>query len=279
MTDTGETPAEHRGLRSTTASALEVRLDLTTLTLLALGMGSLVIGGAIGTIGVGGVLLVPLLLLVGGLSVHDAVAVAMWGYLFTGAAGTLAYGVRREIPWLAAAWMGVAAVPGAVVGSLVVRWVDGASLTTALAIFLGLSALDTLRGPSDATGASFACPGLLPRGRTAVVGALTGFGSAATGTSGPVIGLPLLLHLRVPPKSAVALCQAVQLPIAVFASATNVTIGTLDLALASSIGTALAVGVTVGAASSSRLPSFWLRRGIALGLLVSTVLLLFNTLS
>lgn len=240
---------------------------------LALGVGSVAIGSAIGAVGVGGVLLVPLLLLVGGLPVHDAVAAAMWAYLFTGLAGTFVYGARREIPWRDAAWIGVAAMPGALIGSIAVSAVDGRWLTLGLAALLGLAAADTLRRPT-ATRTEPAGAGPLSRGRAAAVGVLTGFGSSATGTSGPVFGLPLLLHLRVPAKRAVALCQSVQVPIAAFASAANGSIGRLDLGLASAIGSALAVGVIIGALLAPRLPALWIRRCIAIGLLVSMTLML-----
>jgi len=89
-----------------------------------------------------------------------------------------------------------------------------------------------------------------------------------------VIGLPLLLHCRVPARSAVALCQAVQLPIALFASAANLAAGGLDVPLSAAVGLALGVGVGAGAVLAPRLPAVWLRRGIALGLLVSMALLL-----
>jgi uncharacterized membrane protein YfcA len=240
---------------------------------LALGVGSVAIGSAIGAVGVGGVLLVPMLLLVGGLPVHDAVAAAMWAYLFTGLAGTLVYGTRREIPWRDAAWIAVAAMPGALAGSIAVSAVDGRWLTLGLALLLGLAAADTLRGPAAGrTEPAGADP--LSRGCAAAVGVLTGFGSSATGTSGPVFGLPLLLHLRVPAKRAVALCQSVQVPIAAFASAANSSIGSLDLGLASAIGSALAVGVIIGALAAPRLPAQWIRRCITIGLLVSMTLLL-----
>lgn len=246
---------------------------MSTAIVFALGVGSIAIGSAIGAIGVGGVLLVPLLLLVGGLPVHDAVAAAMWAYLFTGLAGTLVYGARREIPWRDAAWIGLAAIPGALAGSIAVSAVDGRWLTPVLALLLGLAAADTLRRPA-ATRAEPAGADLLSRGSAAAVGVLTGFGSSATGTSGPVFGLPLLLHLRVPPKRAVALCQSLQLPIAAFASAANASIGSLDLGLASAIGGTLAVGVVAGALLAPRLPALWIRRGIAFGLLVSMTLML-----
>lgn len=235
-------------------------------------MGSVAIGGAIGAVGVGGVLLVPLLMLVGGLPVHGAVAAAMWAYLFTGLAGTLVYGIRREIPWREAAWIGAAAMPGALAGSIAISAVDGIWLTKVLALLLALAAADTMRRPVTHTELPLAGP--LSPGRAVAIGALTGIGSSATGTSGPVIGLPLLLALRVSPRRAVALCQSVQLPIAAFASAAYGSAGSLDVVLASAIGGALAVGVTIGGVLAPRLPVLWIRRGIALGLIVAVALML-----
>ena len=89
-----------------------------------------------------------------------------------------------------------------------------------------------------------------------------------------MIATPAFSASRVPAKRAVALCQSVQVPIAAFASAANGSIGRLDLGLASAIGSALAVGVIIGALLAPRLPALWIRRCIAIGLLVSMTLML-----
>ena len=48
---------------------------------------AVVVGVLIGAIGIGGVLLVPMLTYVLGISIHVAIATAMFSYLFTGIVG------------------------------------------------------------------------------------------------------------------------------------------------------------------------------------------------
>jgi uncharacterized membrane protein YfcA len=52
---------------------------------------ALIVGVLVGCIGIGGVLLPPVLAYVGGLDLHLATATSMWRFLFTGVVGTMAY--------------------------------------------------------------------------------------------------------------------------------------------------------------------------------------------
>ena len=51
-------------------------------------VAALVVGVLIGCVGIGGVLMTPALVYVGGLGFHLAAATSMWAFLFAGAAGT-----------------------------------------------------------------------------------------------------------------------------------------------------------------------------------------------
>ena len=55
------------------------------------------VGALIGAIGIGGVLLVPLLTLALGIGVHVAIATASFTYLFTGLVGVVEYARRGTI--------------------------------------------------------------------------------------------------------------------------------------------------------------------------------------
>ena len=56
-------------------------------------------GTLIGALGVGGILLAPLLVFSAGFELHDAVAVASASFFFTGLVGTLSYARRGVIAW------------------------------------------------------------------------------------------------------------------------------------------------------------------------------------
>jgi uncharacterized protein len=80
-----------------------------------------------------------------------------------------------------------------------------------------------------------------------ILGASVGFGSAMTGTGGPLLLVPLLVWLRVPILATIGLSQAIQLPIAALATAGNLMAGQLDLMLGLTLGAALTVGSLAGA--------------------------------
>ena len=55
-------------------------------------VAALLVGVLIGWVGIGGVLMTPALVYVGGLGFHLAAATSMWAFLFAGTAGTLSQG-------------------------------------------------------------------------------------------------------------------------------------------------------------------------------------------
>lgn len=96
------------------------------------------------------------------------------------------------------------------------------------------------------------------------IGAITGFGSAITGTGGPLILVPILIVLGLPVLTAVGLSQAIQIPIAAFASVGNWMSGNLNFDLALVIATVLVVGSLAGALLVHRLPTEPIRKLIAI---------------
>ena len=62
-----------------------------TLALASMLVAALVVGMLIGCVGIGGVLLTPALVYVGGLGFHLAAATSMWAFLFAGVAATSIY--------------------------------------------------------------------------------------------------------------------------------------------------------------------------------------------
>jgi uncharacterized membrane protein YfcA len=110
-------------------------------------VAALVVGMLIGCVGIGGVLLTPALVYVGGLGFHLAAATSMWAFLFAGAAGTSIYSKHGSIDWRLAAWLGTGVVPAAFAGA----WANAAlpegvlmALLATLMVVTGADAL--LRG-------------------------------------------------------------------------------------------------------------------------------------
>jgi uncharacterized protein len=250
------------------------KYQLMTPTFALVLVAALVVGALIGCVGVGGVLLPPALVYLGGFGFHAAAATSTWAFLFCGAAGTLSYSGRHSIDWRMAAWLGAGVVPTAFVGALANAALPEGLLMAILAALMVLTGADALlRSPDEAgrTPRRLGAPALL------AIGAFVGFGSALTGTGGAVLLVPILLLLRTPVLASVGAAQAVALPIVGFATAGYLLYGSVDFALGTAAGLVGAVGVVVGARIAHAAPAATLRRVVATALLCVGLLIAART--
>lgn len=210
--------------------------------ILASAAAILLAGGLIGATGIGGVLVVPVLTQLAGLDVARAVAASSLAFAFPALAG-LWWLRTGPATGSAQLWALVAgAVPGGVLGGLLVHQMEAQWLfvaLAALAIGSGLRGLMPIH-PGNPERAGF---GVVPM---ALIGLGVGIASALTGTGGPVILIPLLMLWRQPIALTLACAQAIQLPVALSASAVHVASGSRDLVLACGIGLVLLAGSLVG---------------------------------
>ena len=289
-----------------------------------------VAGLMIGAIGVGGIIVVPVLI-EAGIDVQRAIACAMASYIAAGLVGAAMYFQQGHLilDGHGAPPLLLAAIPAAFGASFIVQYIGDVALKATLyALMVTSSAFalaKTLRDrrasretevaerpvcateqavPGDSTGASAPaliseqpreCPALEEpssddpkeaphsvegpqhsRVVLAGVGALTGFCSALTGTSGPVVGLPVLVMIKMPIRASLGCVQAVQVPIAIASTVAYLTLrpDTLDLILVMCLSTSLAPGVAIGACIASRLPAAELKLLVVSVLVLSSIVLL-----
>ena len=236
-------------------------------------VAALLVGVMIGCVGIGGVLLPPALVYVGGLGFHLATATSVWAFLFCGAAGTLTYSSRRNVDWRMVAWLGVGVVPTAVAGAWANVALPESTLMALLAVLMVVTGANTLlRGPVVEHARRFGAPTLL------AVGAFVGFGSALTGTGGSVLLVPILLLLRAPMLATVGASMAVSLPVAAFSTAGYVLYGSVDFVLGTALGLVAVVGVVVGARIAHAARAAALRRVVATSLLCAGLLIAAQTI-
>ena len=208
-----------------------------------LGGVSIFVGVLIGCVGIGGVLLVPFLTYALGFSIHVAIAAAMFGYIFVGAIGALLYARHGSIEWSKALWMIAGAMPAAYFGSFLVSVAPAYTLEWIIAILVGLAGLNALRHKSIvAVERKISHPIALY-----TIGSVTGVGSALTGTGGPLFIVPILVSLNVGAHAAIGFSQAVQMPLALLATAGNLTYSTIDLFVGGTVASGLVVGGYLGA--------------------------------
>ena len=222
-------------------------------------------GWLIGATGIGGVLVVPALAQFEAMDVQRAISASALAFALPGVAA-LWWLHRGDAP--SGVHLGAmvgGAIPGAVLGALLVHHVHTRWLLAALALLALASGLRGLRPASAA-----ASDPLSLRAATAVVvGFAVGAGSALTGTGGPVLLVPLLMLWRQPMLRTVAAAQAIQLPLALCASAAHWASGSLDLVLAASLGLLLLGGSLAGQWCARRIKVHWLQQLVSVLLVVT----------
>jgi uncharacterized membrane protein YfcA len=228
---------------------------------------ALFIGSLIGSVGIGGVLLVPWLTMVAGFGVRDAVAIAMASYVATGIVAIVQARFSNDRERLWKYWpLVLATLPGAFLGGLVIAAIPGAVALLVLALLLILTGGWTLLRKN--------LPAVETSARAGwISGLLSGLASAVTGTGGPAVLIPILLWRNVPLLAAIALGQIVQLPIALAATGGNLASGPVDLWTAAMIAAGLVPGVGIGRWAAKRLPLGFLSRVVALLLIATGVML------
>jgi uncharacterized protein len=220
------------------------------------------VGVLIGAVSIGGVLLVPALTLVSGISVHEAVPVCTLSFLATGIIGVIVYAKHGSIEWSKVFWLCLGAVPAAFLGSISLLSIPAVAVMLLVAALMIASGTDALLKAYRKTDKNHIPRQLYPL-EYIVIGFVTGFGSAITGTGGPLILVPIAIFLGLPVLTAIGLAQAIQIPIAAFASFGNWMSGNLNFDLVLVIASVLVVGSFCGAWLVHRLPIEPIRKLIA----------------
>ncbi len=224
-----------------------------------LGCALLLVGALIGSIGIGGVLLVPSLMYLGNVDVHIAIATSSFSYLFSGAAGGLLYLRKGVIKWPMAGALVAGAMPGAFLGAATMASTPAVVLELVIAALIGIAGVHALIQDAE-HGCAVEFFG---NRKLFAIGFAVGYGSAASGTGGPLILVPILLWLGTPVLTAIGLSQVIQVPIAILASVGNVVNEKIDFMLGAWISIFLVAGIVIGARFTSRLSPLFLKKAAA----------------
>jgi uncharacterized protein len=230
-------------------------------------------GLMIGCIGIGGVILVPALVFLGGIPIKIAIPAAMLAYVLSGLVASVVFARNKSIHWGMAGWLCAGATPTAFAGAWAVSVVNSHVLEASLGLLAFLSGVNALR-----TRHSINELGCHTETNTTLlgIGAVTGFLSSVSGTGGPLVLVPILIAMKLPVLTAVGLSQAIQLPVAIAATVGNVIYGKLDLALGGILAASLTVGSWYGAKLAHTLPRAALRQIVSVVLVVIGLFILGN---
>jgi uncharacterized membrane protein YfcA len=235
------------------------------------------VGLLIGTVGVGGVLMVSFLALFGGLTIHQAAATSLFSFLFTGILGTLLYQRRGSIAWRVAMPVCAGALFFGTLGAATAASIGARPLAVIIALVI-VGAGAYIFVPRRAAARTREGRGWREQLLLASVGAASGFGSGLSGAGGPVFSVPLMLILRYVPLTAVATSQALQIVAATSGSIENLRHGFIDWHAAAVITVFELAGVVVGVRLAHIASALALRRLAGVLCIASGGLLLARSL-
>ena len=203
------------------------------------------VGLLIGTVGVGGVLMVSFLALAGGLGIHQAAATSLFTFLFTGILGTWLYHRRGTIAWRVAAPVCAGALVFGYLGAPAAAGIDARPLAVIIALVI-VAAGVYIFVPQRAAARSRDARGWREQALLAGVGAASGFGSGLSGAGGPLFSVPFMMILRYVPLTAVATSQVLQIVAATSGSVGNLRHEFIDFRIAALVIVFELAGVMVG---------------------------------
>lgn len=240
--------------------------DLTSV--LALAVIAVVVGFFIGSVGVGGVLLIPALVLLEGMDIHRASATALFTFLFTGLLGTWLFYRRGSIDWRVTVPVCVGSVIFSYVGALVSSRVAPRPLALIIAGIIVFAGVYVLLPSRRAEGAYRTGHGASQQGLLVFLGAAAGFGSGLSGAGGALFSVPLMMALGFAPLAAIGTSQVLQIIVASSGTVGNLQFGSVDFATAAWVSVLSLAGVVLGTRAAHAVPVVVLRR-MAAGLCIA----------
>jgi len=217
------------------------------------------VGLFIGTVGVGGVLMVSFLALYGGLGIHQAAATSLFTFLFTGILGTWLFQRRSSIDWRIAAPVCAGALVFSYVGAATAAGIDARPLAIIIALVI-VAAGVYIFVPQRAAARPRDGRGWREQLLLASVGAASGFGSGLSGAGGPVFSVPFMVILRYVPLTAVATSQVLQIVAATSGSIGNLRHEFIDFRIAALVTVFELAGVILGVRLAHAASALALRR-------------------
>ena len=236
---------------------------------LTLAATAVAVGFFIGAVGVGGVLLIPALAWLGGLTIHGATATALFSFLCTGVVGTWLFHRRGSIDWTITRPVLAGAVVFSFLGARANAMVDAQTLTVVIALAIVFAGGYILLPRRSAMSEHRDGRSRGQQWSLLVVGAVAGFGSGLSGAGGPLFAVPMMLVLGFAPLAAIGASQVLQIVAALFGTMGNLRYGSIDFQLGAAVMALEVVGILVGA-QAAHLASTAVLRRTAAGLCVIT---------
>jgi uncharacterized membrane protein YfcA len=214
--------------------------------IIGLMLVALVVGLLIGAIGIGGILLIPAVNLLAGLTIHASMATALFTFIFTGIFGTFLFNRRGSIDWSITVPLCLGAAVFGFFGALVNSRMDGRALTLILSVLIIGAGVNSVFKRSSEGLPAFHQSIRKQQILLFVIGGISGFGSGLTGVGGPALSVPIMLLFGFNPLTAIGASQVIQILAAASGTIGNLQYGSIDFQLASALTIFALVGVQLG---------------------------------
>lgn len=216
------------------------------MSLVLLLLVAVLVGALIGAVGIGGILLIPALTALAGLPIHQAMATALFTFLFTGMLGTYLFQRRGSIDWRLA----VPVCAGAAVFGFAGAWANSRLQAPALgAILAGIIIFAGVYTLASWHGAPRPALDRRPQAQRALllgIGSVSGFGSGLTGVGGPALSVPIMVLFGFPALPTIGASQVIQILAAASGTLGNLKFGAIDFRIAAIVTVAEIIGVVIG---------------------------------
>ena len=224
-------------------------------------LAAAIVGFLIGAVGVGGILLIPALVAIAGLTPHQASATALFTFFFTGVLGTYLFQRRGSIDWRQTLVVCAGAIFFSYLGAMASTKVGDVALIRVIAVLIIFAGLYVFL-PVNANQPPGNSDGRLPL--LVLIGAISGFGSGFSGAGGPLFSVPLMVVTGFAPLLAVGTSQVLQIVSAASASLANLQYGDIQWPLVFTITTGELAGVFAGVKLAHAVSASTLKRGTGL---------------
>ena len=185
----------------------------------------------------GGILIVPALVLVLGMTQRLAHGTSLAAVLPIAISGVVGFAVEDSIDWPVAAALVIGAMGGAVIGTHALQILSPTALARVFAVVLLLSAARLVLDDSDGSGRAELT--LLAFAGLVLIGLLSGTLAGLLGVGGGVVMVPaMILLFGIPAAIAKGTSLAVIVPTSVVATQRNLRNGNADLRSAAAVGLA-----------------------------------------
>lgn len=214
--------------------------SLTYMVLLAV----FVVAVLIGATAIGGLLLVPVVMLLGNTPVQIAIPACLFSIFFSGVVSSYIFSRGGAVKLRDVSAMALPAGAAALAGAVVLPYFAAGVIELFIAVlcFFGFASSLKKAPASEITTVVDTSKFTL-----VCIGLFVGLGSSLSGTGGPLLLIPILMVLGFAPKKVVGIAQVIQLPIGGFAAVGNLSVGAIDFGLALPLTATVILGAGLGA--------------------------------